>query len=393
MLRWLCLALPVAVGAFAVHARPARLSLHPEMRPLPPRTANANMGLNLDSRIYLALDSLDKVALRPVVRLANHAPALASLAYFGLISSTMMNMAMGAGSSMPMVVSLKDVIIRAVGPTSNARFSAIFPTLVTPANFVFLIWPVIALLQLVTLSLSIFRPAKSLRPNPLTNRLQLWRLAGGPLSQPDLSSLAVANGCATAWLLIASNALAKRLPLGSVLMLPLVALFSGLPLRSGTAVSPEYRPVFQVFSSFTTIAAFLAVAVELQHGGRVPALLAQAEPAACVFVGLFACLLSLPRRCMAKRAVNVLALSGILVRRLAPLTAVTTTSALALLRSPSFVGVLACWGVAVKQLVDQAVGKLGARAPAPRPAAARKKEVPTTQSQADRPDWYQRGGF
>jgi len=72
MLRWLCLALPVAVGAFAVHARPTRLSLHPEMRPLPPRTANANMGLNLDSRIYLALDSLDKVALRPVVASREH---------------------------------------------------------------------------------------------------------------------------------------------------------------------------------------------------------------------------------------------------------------------------------------------------------------------------------
>ena len=67
------------------------------------------------------------------------------------------------------------VLTRSVGPTSNAAFAATFPTLVTPANFVFLIWPVIAVLQLATVTWSALRPG---RPS---------------LAQPDLSALTVAN--------------------------------------------------------------------------------------------------------------------------------------------------------------------------------------------------------
>ena len=75
------------------------------------------------------LDMVDRFALNRVVRLANHAPALASLSYFGLISSSMM-----MGMSAP-AATLRYVLTRAVGPTSNAAFSALFPTLVTPASF------------------------------------------------------------------------------------------------------------------------------------------------------------------------------------------------------------------------------------------------------------------
>ena len=106
------------------------------------------MGLGLDAHAYLVLAKMDKLALQPLIRLGNHATAIASLAYFGLISTTMMSIAMGSGPAMKMVVTLKDVITRGVGPTSNAQFSAAFSTLVTPANFVFLIWPVISVLQL-----------------------------------------------------------------------------------------------------------------------------------------------------------------------------------------------------------------------------------------------------
>ena len=45
------------------------------------------------------------------------------------------------------MATLKTVITRAVGPTTNKAFSQLFATLVNPAPFVFLIWPVIALLQ------------------------------------------------------------------------------------------------------------------------------------------------------------------------------------------------------------------------------------------------------
>ena len=40
-----------------------------------------------------------------------------------------------------MVATLKTVITRAVGPTTNKAFSQLFATLVNPAPFVFLIWP------------------------------------------------------------------------------------------------------------------------------------------------------------------------------------------------------------------------------------------------------------
>ena len=55
------------------------------------------------------------------------------------------------------MATLKTVITRAVGPTTNKAFSQLFATLVTPAPFVFLIWPVIALLQLLTVTFSAFR--------------------------------------------------------------------------------------------------------------------------------------------------------------------------------------------------------------------------------------------
>ena len=102
-------------------------------------------------RLLKQLDPL----LERVVRVGNHVPAFTSLAYFGLISMTMQTVQMPAMG--PMVATLKTVITRAVGPTTNKAFSQLFATLVTPAPFVFLIWPVIALLQLLTVTFSAFR--------------------------------------------------------------------------------------------------------------------------------------------------------------------------------------------------------------------------------------------
>ena len=76
------------------------------------------------------------------------------------------------------MATLKTVITRAVGPTTNKAFSQLFATLVTPAPFVFLIWPVIALLQLLTVTFSAFR-------------------SGAPMTQSELTSLALANAAAT----------------------------------------------------------------------------------------------------------------------------------------------------------------------------------------------------
>ena len=264
-----------------------------------------------------SLRELDDVALTGVVRVADHASAVATLSYFGLISMEMMAM-----RSEGMPATFRAVSTRSVGPVSNARFAAQFPTLVTPANFVFLIWPVIATLQFCTVGLSAFRKS-------------------APLRQSELTSLSLANCFATAWLLISSNA-ASALPVWSVLTLPLVPIFSGLPLRSSSPPQDQDRLVFDVFSSFTTIASFLAIAVELQHGGRIPFFSGNAEGAAMAFLALTGGLVSLPRRTTPKRAINVLALSGILVKRLAGGASPFSLSLWA---------TTACWGWALKKLV------------------------------------------
>jgi len=275
---------------------------------------------SVTDRLDSGLAAADSITVNRLVRLANHAPAIASLAYFGEIS-----MAMGPMSMPALATTLRGVLTRAVGPTTNKAFSVFFATAVTPASFVFLIWPVIAALQAATLAISALRPSAP------------------PMSQSQLSALTLANVCATGWLITSSNSLKGALPLASCLVLPLVPLFSGFPLRT---VEPRgvYKLVFQVFSSFTTIASFLALAVELQYGGRLPLVgTLPAEAASLVFLGLTGFVVSLPQRCLAKRVVNVLALTGILTNRV-----VGSTSALL---SLSFIATAAIWAFAVKQLV------------------------------------------
>lgn len=274
-----------------------------------------------------ALDKLDTEVVSRVLRFAAHAPAFGSLAYFGLISSTMMNMMTNVQMAAP-VATLKAVITRGVGPTSQAAFSASFATLATPANFVFLIWPVISVLQAVTLLASAL---------PFTGR--------APLKQDTLTSLALANVFATLWLLASSNAMAGALPLASFVTLPFVPIFAGYPLRCPTPPRGLQKIVFSVYSSFTTLASILAFAVELQYGGRLPIVgKLPAEAAACIFAGLAGIVVAQPKRTITKKAVNLLALTGILTRRVA-------LNGGSSILSLSFVALAACWALAAKRLV------------------------------------------
>merc|ERR1711862_109415 len=198
----------------------------------------------------------------------------------------------------------------------------------TPAPFVFLVWPAIAISQLLTLLISIFFPSK----------------VGELLSQNDLSSLTLANICSAAWIISASNAMAGSLPISSFLILPLVPLFSGYALRN----QPKYRLwPFQLFSSFTTLASVLAFAVELQHGGRVPFIgTIGAEWVACIFLSIYSTIaLSVNRKSLVKRLVNFLALSGISVRRVTDALGGSTMSGSlgSLFTSISFLGTIGCW--------------------------------------------------
>ena len=291
------------------------------------------------------LETADNVFTSRAVRLANHASALTSLAYFGLVSTTMQMPA----AKMPMAT-LASVITRSVGPTSNADFSRLFSTLVTPAPFVFLIWPLIAALQVVTLGASILRPSLEVSsPGGPQSSLEALNTIGKgePLSQAQLASLTLANTAAVAWLFVSSNSIVGSLPLASVCILPFVPLFAAFPLRNTFPPSPIYRPVFQVFSSFTTIASCLAFAVELQHGGRIPFFAGRQELCGSVFLALVGALVRLPNRSIARRGVTTLALSGILARRLA------SGVGASLLLSPTFVGASVLLGWSIKKLIKK----------------------------------------
>jgi len=205
------------------------------------------------------LPIVDSKLIGPIIRISNHVPAFLSLFYFGLVS--MASMMSKVGSTMmidnQVPTTLSSVLTKFVGTTSNAEFSRFFPTLVTPANPVFLVWPLIAAAQVITLSISTI--LATVKKNSLYN-------------QNDLSALSLSNLVATAWIIISSRSSEGILPIGSFLVLPIVPLISGYQLRRNSNESFNRifssRLVFQIFSSFTTIASLLALTVELQHGKR-----------------------------------------------------------------------------------------------------------------------------
>jgi hypothetical protein len=228
---------------------------------------------------------------------------------------------------------LSSVLTKTVGPTTNAAFAAAFPTLITPASFVFLVWPLIAILQFVTVSISALFPGEE-----------------EILSQRDLSSLTVANLFSAAWLFASSNASAGNLPISSSLVLPFVPLFSGYPLRN----KPKFILwAFQVYSSFTMLASMLAFTVEIQYGGRIPIIgKVGAEVAGTIFLSLYSLAsLAVPNKTGAKRLVNFGALSGILYKRVATVLAVAGTSWFSgLFLSVSFWGTVGCWLWSLREL-------------------------------------------
>lgn len=292
------------------------------------------------ARFSKFLAVLDKYIIKRVIQVANHGPALLSLAYFFLISMASM---MGMGPLTPVTgtvsstakATLASVLTQTVGTTTNSEFAALFPTNITPASWVFLVWPIISVLQLLTVITSAIYPSDD-----------------EFLSQNELTSLTVANLFASFWLLASSNAKAGLLPIASFVILPFVPLFSGYPLRN----SPTYLlPAFQLFSSFTTLASFLAFTVELQYGGRVPFFgKLSAEVAGSAFLFLYSgASLAVRKKTVVKRLVNFGALSGILWKRIAG--AIASSSWFwggvgSLISSITFVGTVACWGWASKEL-------------------------------------------
>ena len=264
-----------------------------------------------DKTIRESLDKVDNVLLSRLVRVGNHIPAAASLAYFGLVSMASMMPAMHA----QLRPTLTSVLTQAVGATTNAQFAAYFPTLVTPPSFIFLVWPLIATVQFVTIAISAF-----LTKTPL-------------LSQDTLTALSLTNLASSSWLLVSSSASPGALPLASFSVLPLVPWFAAYPLRRlmgirsadkesiGTNEKTEAdKPtlqnfVFQLYSGFTTLAAILAFAVELQHGGRVPFVKDRPEVAAFVFLALSNFVVNRSRS-VVRKTVNTVAICGILWKRI-----------------------------------------------------------------------------
>lgn len=237
---------------------------------------------------------------------------------------------------------LSSVLARVVGKTSNAEFATLFPTLVTPSNPVFLIWPVIAATQLITLGVSAFFAAVGRREKP-------------PLfDQDDLTALSLSNLAATAWIIISSQSSKDMLPLGSLLVLPIVPLVSGYQLRRKKNQTTNNNNagstlVFQLFSSFTTIASLLALTVELQHGRRFPLFTNRPELSALVFlVGYFGIVSREGKNGLVKRVVNTVAIGGILAKRISD--AAGANGVFGLVRSVSFWITGGIAAMAVKQL-------------------------------------------
>ena len=278
---------------------------------------------------------VDKCFLTRLLRIMNHAPALASLSFFGLVAMTSM-----MGGPGPVVPTLTSVLTKTLGSTTNAQFSSYFPTLITPPSYVFLIWPLISIVQFVVVSLSALLPT----------RLPL-------LSVDDLSALSLANLAATAWLFVSSKATAAILPISSLFVLPLVPIISGYPLRMRTtgASKPSLQNVaFQLFSSFTTIASLLALTVELQHGGRIPFLKGKAELAAMVFLFLFDFAVVFGSQGFVAKSVNAFAISAILAKRVNAVLATGTSGIGKLLLSVSFIYTFISALTAVKKLFEKA---------------------------------------
>lgn len=308
--------LVVKTDAFSIH--PAVSSVVTKTRSYSPLPLKA---VSVDS----AIETCDDTVLPRVVRVGNHAPALASLSYFGLISMASMMPDMHA----TLKPTLSSVLTKNVGSTTNAMFSAFFPTLVTPPSFIFLVWPLISLVQLTTILWSALRPSKPL------------------LSQDVLTSLSLANLASSTWLLVASGSSQGALPLKAVLVLPLVPLLSGYPLRK--LVTEPKKPkletfAFQLYSGFTTLASILALTVELQHGGRVPLVGGQAEICALVFLAFYNYVLGWSEG-VVRRSVNAAAICGILLKRLGGGWSVLT--------SPSLYGTAYVAWKAVKKLLDK----------------------------------------
>jgi len=285
------------------------------------------------------LKKADEKVLDRAIRVANHVPVLSSLLYFGLIS--MKSMMGGVPQASNIVIS---AITSYVGPTSARAFSDKFPTLVTPARYVFYIWPVIAAVQLVTVGISALRP----KEEPL-------------LSQDNVSALLLANIAATWWIVVSSNAVGATPPLASFLILPLVPLFSGYPTRtlsrkkSGDAANKTESKnlIFQIYSSFTTLAALLALTVELQHGGRVPLVGGRPEVAAAAFLLSAYAAVSLPGQSVVRKWVYAGTVGGILWKRVAAGLATGVSGLAKSLLSVSFLGTIALAAVTVKNLIDE----------------------------------------
>ena len=278
---------------------------------------------------------VDKIFLARVVQIMNHAPALASLCFFGLVAMTSM-----MGGPGPVVPTLPSVLTKTLGSTTNAQFSSYFPTLITPPSYVFLIWPLISIVQFVVVGLSALLPTRQ----PL-------------LSVDDLSALSLANLAATAWLFVSSKASATILPISSLLVLPLVPIISGYPLRmrSTNASTPSPQNVaFQLFSSFTTIASLLALTVELQHGGRLPFFKGKAELAAMIFLFLFDFTVVFGTQGIVAKSVNAFAITAILAKRVNAVLVTGTSGIGKLLLSVSFIYTLVSALNAGKKLFEKA---------------------------------------
>ena len=118
-----------------------------------------------------------------------------------------------------------------------------------------------------------------------------------------------------------------------------------------------------MLSSFTTLASFLALAVELQYGGRIPLIRSvSAEVSANIFMFLYSVAsLAVIQKSGVKRLVNFGALPGIVYKRVVGALAVSTSGLFGavggLFLSLSFWSTVGCWVWSWNELFPKPVTK------------------------------------
>jgi len=238
------------------------------------------------TKVEDAVGQVDSLALKRVMRFADHAPVLFTLSALGT-----------------KLASTKFGIDAAPAALQAASIATSIPT------YFYYVWPVISICQLASVAKS------SLNAD------------ANELSQGDITALTVAN-------IVATRAMSAANPLRWAIALPIISGFSSR--SSGGGEMTIHNAALQLMSSFTTIAAILAAASALPS--VMPFLAGKTEITSAI--GLFAYYINTMRagNTKIKTVLNAAIVTGMLWTKIASGGLSMTTSSILSLSTATLVG-------------------------------------------------------